>query len=629
MVVLLSTGTRMPGAILFDPFYHVPYGWLLREPGRFLMLAGFAYSILVATVADDARRWPLVIARAGGFVRWRRPVVRATYGIVLAAVLAPAFPLVTGALVSGPHKTFPSSHVQMPMYWTQMASYLNRSAPSGNLLVLPPNDFYQMPYTWYYGNDGFITDLVKRHVLDPVPNGYIPASEQLAQAVNLLARSLLARDWQQASRLAAALGTPLVLVRGDVRTDFPGRTILSPEQLMGALSTDPLATFVQRIGSLVLYRLNLPPTGASIPFATVAAPVPNLRDLAALPTGTGLITHTPIPGHPMIIQLPPLGQWTRQGSRLSTTVAAPRGWRYAAAPVTDTGTGQLTPVRRGITDVAPGSRVIATTAGGAPSLLIEQSLGRSLIVNGEFQQGPWAPLGNCNATGGPAARSLLGMSVLRKAGPGGRVAALRLSAGTDSACEATNLQWHGGSLLLQLFVRHIAGAPPRMCLWETPIDRCVTAPALPSAPGWTRYRTVVSPDPGAKRLGLFLYADSSVPGQQTTNEYADVLVNQFHSPARSVVIIGSPATRRGNVTLTTNGQSFSTVWTAAGQHVIVNGLTNGWLAPSLVTPMYRRATWVIWADRTSIVGAMLALVIAGSTLVSWWEAMRRRQNARK
>ncbi|MFZ1063005.1 MAG: hypothetical protein WAN30_05990, partial [Acidimicrobiales bacterium] len=37
VVIFLSTGTRSPGNILFDPLYHLPYGWLLREPGRFLI----------------------------------------------------------------------------------------------------------------------------------------------------------------------------------------------------------------------------------------------------------------------------------------------------------------------------------------------------------------------------------------------------------------------------------------------------------------------------------------------------------------------------------------------------------------------------------------------------------------
>ena len=68
-VVLLSTGTHLPGALVFDPLYDLPLGWLLREPGRFLILGGLAYSVLLALTTEtvyerlnsfgpgQARRW--------------------------------------------------------------------------------------------------------------------------------------------------------------------------------------------------------------------------------------------------------------------------------------------------------------------------------------------------------------------------------------------------------------------------------------------------------------------------------------------------------------------------------------------------------------------------------------------
>ena len=94
-------------------------------------------------------------------------------GAVSAAVLAPGFPLMTGAIAPVHRPVLPSTRVSVPAYWTAMASYLNGSAPPGNLLVLPEDDFYQMPYTWgYYGADGFIRDLIARNVVDPVAQGY-------------------------------------------------------------------------------------------------------------------------------------------------------------------------------------------------------------------------------------------------------------------------------------------------------------------------------------------------------------------------------------------------------------------------------------------------------------------------
>jgi len=40
VIIFLSTGTRLPGSLVFDALYRLPYGWLLQGPGRFLLLAG-------------------------------------------------------------------------------------------------------------------------------------------------------------------------------------------------------------------------------------------------------------------------------------------------------------------------------------------------------------------------------------------------------------------------------------------------------------------------------------------------------------------------------------------------------------------------------------------------------------
>ncbi len=180
-LVLLSTGTRLPGALVFDPLYELPLGWLLREPGRFLMLGGLAYSVLLALTTEAACE-RLNSFELGTVWRWRsalhRPGLRlAAVSVVGAAVLAPGFPLMTGAIAPVHRPLLPSARVSVPAYWTAMASYLNGSAPPGNLLVLPEDDFYQMPYTWgYYGADGFITNLIARNVVDPVAQGYAAAS---------------------------------------------------------------------------------------------------------------------------------------------------------------------------------------------------------------------------------------------------------------------------------------------------------------------------------------------------------------------------------------------------------------------------------------------------------------------
>ena len=246
----------------------------------------------------------------------------------------------TGAIAPDHRPLLPSTHVSVPAYWTAMASYLNRSAPPGNLLVLPEDDFYQMPYTWgYYGADSFITDLIARNVVDPVAQGYAPASQELTGAVRLVQQGLLAHDWPSVRRTLAAIGTPLLLVRGDVNAAFPGRHITPPAALDRALREDKGMRLVHRVGKLELFALRgrISPAGSVTSYATVNSATPDLRDLALLPSGTALISSPMRPAVPAVLQVPPVSQWRLAGDKLETSVIEPPGRRYRIKLLSATG----------------------------------------------------------------------------------------------------------------------------------------------------------------------------------------------------------------------------------------------------------------------------------------------------
>jgi glycosyltransferase involved in cell wall biosynthesis/O-antigen/teichoic acid export membrane protein len=643
-LVLFSTGTRPPGALVFDPLYRLPLGWLLREPGRFLILAGLAYSVLLALTTEAVRE--RLNTLPGTVWRWRSPLQRpglrlAAVGAVGVTILAPGFPLMTGAVAPDHRPVLPSAHVSVPAYWPAMASYLNRSASPGNLLVLPEDDFYQMPYTWgYYGVDGFITDLIARHVVNPVAQGYAPAAQELRDAVGLVQQGLLAHDWPSAQRTLTAIGTPLLLVREDVNAAFPDRDIASPAALERALREDKDMRLVRRFGKLELFALrkSISPAGTVTRYATVNSATPDLRDLALLPSGTALISSAMRPGIPAVLQVPPVSQWQRAANELTTSVVEPPGRRYTIELLS--ATGAFTPpgapfsrprdwltdrvrhrdaqVRRPLSLGTNPAPLIARAVHRDGQVVEELSykLGGPLLSDGDFTSGTGSTVHNCAAFPGTASTARLAAHVLPGQGPARRLV-LALSAKADSACEVRSVAWRSGALFLSLWVRNVSGGPPRVCLWQMPIAECAAMSPLPPSSAlspWYHYQAVVTPDTGTRRLSLWLYADVYTSGVTTINEYSDVVVRQFPVLLQPVVMATPQGRERPAPALYTADGSFSPNWTGppGDQHVEVDGLRNGWLGLQSTDdpPRFSLSSWYLLSRLATLIAAGLLLALA-------------------
>jgi hypothetical protein len=580
-IVLLSNGTESPGKLVFDPLYRLPYGWLLREPGRFLMVAALGFALLAGVLIDRLRervptkepRIGLFHSRTAAVLALPKSMGMACIAIVIA--LAAAFPLWTGAIVPGPYQSFPSVHVKVPTYWGTAASYLNSShAPRGALLVLPPDDFYQMPYTWYYGNDSFIPNLLARNVLVPSAQGYESVSSEVLDAVSLEAEAIVDGRWDEASRLLSALGTPLVLVRGDIISNAPQRNIVSPVALAKALTIDPEMQLIHTDGPLSVYRLlpryDLPPTE----YATMVSDVPDLQALAVLPQRTALITSAPVVGHMLLVAPPPPSNWSLTSNTLTTQLQLPAGWTYSVQSI---GIGS--------SSVSAGSLTteFSHTGNGGTAVRLRAPLGGSLLANGDFRSGAWSPVGNCDKANPVSPSDTFGGVLLPHAAPGHQPA-LQLSASIDSACESTPLSWSGGRFILHLSARSLSGSAPHFCLWEEPIGRCATTPPLPSGRYWGTFSSIVTPDAGTQTITLFLYADAPTSGTVSIEQYGDVTVRSVVS-VPNIVLLGTPTHTATFSHLVSTAQGYSPLWSRSGgaPHVIVDGMANGWITAAQST----------------------------------------------
>ena len=609
-VVLLSTGTNFPGSLLFDPLYNLPYGWLLREPGRFLMASALFYAMLVAFLIDGVRAHYHRKRELGGQLRERRwpAFVGRVPGITSISVLVVAFtssfPIWTGSMISGPHAGFPSIHVRVPKYWTQAAEYLNNHFSSGSMLVLPPNDFYQMPYTWYYGSDYFIPNLFSLHVVDPIGQSYDKVSQELVNATALEASELVSHQYSEARRILGAIGTPLVLVRGDIESQFPGRKIVSPLALLASLVHDPEMRLVHRVGPLAVFQV-LQPLESPAGFATTTSTAPNLLTLELLPKTTELVTSTPKSGHTALDELPPVSAWKEQGRNLSTVVREQPGRTYEVVVLTPSGPRQGASF--GI------STATVHTRAGTPELALHVSLGTSVLPDANFAHGLWQPhVGNCNALL-PVGAHDLSATVLPHAGPAG-TAALSLFAAVDIACEAKNLNWGRGPIYLKMETRsEPSGSPPRICIWEEPENRCASTPPISPSLTWRTYSTVVSPPPGTTKLMLFLYAVSYSSGERSTDQYTAIQVRSVLAEPSQVVVVETPRVTQKSPMLFTTSEGYDHGWYAPGigTHVEVDGLRNGWLtATEALRPLHPVFIPIVSEVRDEIVLAAAAMLAA-------------------
>jgi hypothetical protein len=320
------------------------------------------------------------------------------------------------------------------------------------------------------------------------------------------------------------------------------------------------------------------------------------------------------PAVPAVLQFPPVSQWRLAGDELETSIVEPPGRRSQIKLLSATGAFE----RPDASFSRPRARLTARVRHREGHVVEELSykLGGSLLTDGDFVSGTWGAVGNCSAFPGSAATARLSARLLPGQGPAG-LPALALSAKADSACELRSVTWRSGPLFLSLWVRNVSGAAPRMCLWQMPIEECAAMSPLPTSSSlsrWYHYQAIVTPDPGARSLWLFLYADVYAPGTLTANEYSDVVVRRSPVVLQPVVVAPPRSHERPASALYTVSESFSPdlIGPPGDQHVEVDGLRNGWLGPHSgdVPLRFGPSSWYLLSRIASLLAAGLLLALA-------------------
>ena len=576
--VFLAKGINAPFAgVNLWLYLNVPGFWLFREPmsklGQLLvvffgmLLAIAVHGATVRVRAAMARRAALHVPTTGALQWPGAPVaVAAVGGVALLLALAYPYPLASGSVIPDERPMQPSAHVRVPEYWRAMAETIDADDRDGKVLVLPLDDYYQMPTTWgFFGVDSIANLLIRHPVVQPKPDGYFGDVAGFKANVVAVETALLSGDLEPVPNLLDAIGVSEVIVRHDLVRGLPGRTFADDEVLAEAIARVPGLTRVVdgplelwQVGngssdSVRLYDRTLSvasePAAASAVIGTVgtANAVVPVRRSAPAPTSPTVLDTPQVTDDTVVWPVPAVDS----GSPTQTVELS--GGEYvvgqrarAAAVLTPSVDGDVLrfsdPTRVRIdgeavskrpdleVPVPGGSRVAAVAVG--PRTVSLDGWGReglprpegSDVTNATVTVGAATALTvleeraerveastlsdvyDCNNYEPRPAREL-GLRKQMIDAPGGRI--LRLSAEDHAACsriEITEAQ-PGNVYRIRLEYRQVEGKRPQICIWQMGTDGCDLAPRAQLTGQWIPYERFVTVDEVADGVQLVLHAD--------------------------------------------------------------------------------------------------------------------------
>ncbi len=564
-VVLVSL---LIGKGLHEPFQgfnallyaKLPMFWLFRDPqvesGLTLYPALF---ILAALGADQLVKFAALPERAAK-LKFVRPAASV---VVLAVFFSNGLPFVLNlhlpnTWLRGRAKTL----VSIPQDWFSAARYINSSPGDGRVLLFPVDDFYQMPYKWgYYGIDEVAQSLLDRRTLTIAPNDlYISGSQGLSALDASIRDAVETAPEEDLRSMLAPLNVQWIIVRGDIDTDFPDRSIEHNDTLKAYFTTQKNIFKVATFGNLTLYRISgvhsytkefsgfgywnsrkpIALANASALLGTADMPWLTLSTISSLADSSGTTAEASLdrdtqisfsqPGKILLrpsglgvyVSKPGAGRLavTLRGISLRRSTTRSIGWEQSVPINIDPALGVLRRLSIGSGDfvlpvkTAKNESYVGMYARADAKMKAEVVL-RGIGERNLADAGAWAPLGDCRFNATLARHANLTLTrLLNENG-------IRISAAADLACSKMVIDVspaHNGELLLTLSYRYVAGAAPAVALIEDGKRGQVFA--LPTnKTSWEH----TLPAAQRSRLEIFVYADADGRGK-TIAEYSNLRV---------------------------------------------------------------------------------------------------------
>ncbi|RZU54392.1 arabinofuranan 3-O-arabinosyltransferase [Krasilnikovia cinnamomea] len=633
--VFLAKGLRPPlNQINLFLYLHAPGFWLFREPMSKLgqLLVSF-FGVMLAIGVEGTLTWlrastrfrrvrPRRLPVLGRIqLDWPRRLTAAFSMTPLVLVLAYPFPLYTGAVMPDERPTQPSAHVRVPQDWWDMAERIDADPRPGKVLVLPLDDYYQMPTTWgFFGVDSIANLLIEHPVIQPKPDGYFGDGAGFSANVHGIQTALLAGDLTAVPKLLDAVGASKVIVRHDLVRGLPNRYFADDRVLAAAMAKVPGAELVSD-GTLQLFQFNggTSPTvrtydrvldaparadaGAAV-LATVdsrtaiaartdTTPIANSPRIDDTVTATPDVVHWPVPavdsGAPTTTVDVAAGTYTVAQRARAAAVLTPRMdaanrrllltdptvVKVDGKPVSRRSDLAVPlPAGREVLAVQAGTRTVSLDGWGRagvapPTVPVGSATKLTLLAAAKAKADvtDYAPVFDCNNYEPRPWKELRLHQTITDTAQGRTV---RLSAADHAACTKVVVRKAkaGQIYRIRLEYRHITGSRPQICLWQAGAAGCELSARPVIDDEWTSYEKVVTMDSLSDELQIILHADVGERLKaKTVTEYRGLRVDALEPVAEQTVF--PPAVPETRVKLT------------AGKHEL---RVDGGLAGSVLAP---------------------------------------------
>jgi len=246
--LFLAKGLHEPLSQLNLLLYtYIPYMAMFREPtSKFTMALMPFLALLIGYAIDHIVNIKMSEVKHTNFTK------TLTAAFFITTFIIAAYPLVTNPIETKTQQLPISSYIKIPDYWYEAADWLNNQPGDYEILITPPNDFYQMPYAWGYYGVEFLTRLIQKPVL--FSNFDYKINPNISTALQQLYNTIKYNKITEFKALLDLLNIKYILQRNDIQYNFAGRDIIPPNEMQAFLTQQPYIHLTKKFAQLDIYE---------------------------------------------------------------------------------------------------------------------------------------------------------------------------------------------------------------------------------------------------------------------------------------------------------------------------------------------------------------------------------------